>query len=94
MNFTNIFKSPSCNCAPLSHFISMEYTVTISGARREHKHRCAGPNDQVALIYAGKIVEAYADRSKTADQVTIKRDGLAFGPVATVRGARQHRSAL
>lgn len=63
----------------------MTYSVKIvSSGGREHRFLCAGPNDQVAMIYAGKVVEAHADRADLDARVRIDRDGTPIGPRSSV----------
>jgi hypothetical protein len=63
----------------------MTYTVTItSSAGQETSYECGGADDQAALIYAGKVVEANADSSDPSAAVTVLRNGTPIGPAASV----------
>ena len=64
----------------------MSYEVTITSKDgKEQSYPCGGVNDQDALIYAGKIVEANAISFSDNDAVNITKDGKKIGPIATVR---------
>ena len=62
------------------------YAVMITSSEGEKQtYPCAGVQDQDALIYAGKVVETYADRNDLDASVTIIKNGTPFGPASTVR---------
>ena len=63
----------------------MPYTVTITPTSGDKTtYPCGGASDQEALIYAGKVVEANADRSDPDAAISVEKDGAAIGPPATV----------
>ena len=63
----------------------MTFTVTITSSKgQETSYPCGGADDQAALIYAGKVVEANADLSDPEAAVTIYKDGALIGPAASV----------
>ena len=63
----------------------MAYAVTIkSSDGNSNTYACAGSNDQEALIYAGKVVEAKADPEDQLAAVQITNDGKDIGPASTV----------
>ena len=64
----------------------MAYAVTITSTDgKEQTYACSGAGDQEALIYAGKVVEANADRADPDASVKITKDGEGIGPVSTVK---------
>ena len=63
----------------------MTYSVTItSSTGLKATYACGGASDQGALIYAGKVVEANADRSDPHASVSIYRDDTEIGVAASV----------
>ena len=63
----------------------MTYSVTItSSSGSKATYACGGSTEQAALIYAGKVVEAHADRSDPKASVAIYHDGAKIGIAATV----------
>lgn len=63
----------------------MVYTVTIIPSSGEKSsYPCGGASDQEALIYAGKVVEANADRSDPDAAIVVEKDGEPIGPTATL----------
>lgn len=63
----------------------MTYLVSVLATTgRQIDYLCSGANDQVALIYAGKIVEAHAESFSPDDAVNVTRDGFKIGPLTTV----------